>query len=247
MLISFGIMELGCGGGSGDSGSYMQNDDSSGWDTRDHLSPNNQNTNTNTNNNTGNQNTNNNTGNQNTNNNTGQDSPATISGTWEIVSGRGISSNDIAGRLQVLHLTYAPGKNGPVGIELTQNTEDYHPYKGLYSMTLTGDNVIGSGVKGAGALSVYFTIDEYPNEEARPIGIFASSPAFEYVGNGTYHTTNDIVERPTGMVNNVGEYEYTLRLENASSLRWTVWSKTNALTTGSTGEGFDEIVLRKVQ
>ena len=215
----------------------MQNNGSLGWDTRD-LSPNNQNTNTNTNNNTDN---------QNTNNNTGQDSPATISGTWEIVSGHGISSNDIAGRLQVLHLTYAPGKKGSVGIALTQNTEDYHPYKGLYSMTLTGDNVIGGGLKGAGVLSVYFTIDEYPNEEARPLAIFVGGPAFEYVGNGTYHTTDDIVERPTVMVNNVGEYEYTLQLENPSSLRWTVWSKTNALTTGSTDEGFDEIVLRKVQ
>lgn len=242
------LVSCGCGGGGGGSGNTSQSDNLPGWDSLPNPVADNQNNNQNNNNGSTNQNQNQNqnpgtptnpdTNNQNQDTNTGSDTPVAISGMWEIVSGYGIVSNDVSGKTYVNHLTYAPGKNRAVSITMTKNTYSFPDY---YTLELAGDNVV-AGV----ALSVYYTIDEYPNNEARTYPIFAIQ-VFDYIGNGTYQATDKLIEELTGTKGNAGNFTHTLKLENASTLRWTVWSKMNSLTMNSSDEALYEIVLKKVQ
>ena len=160
-------------------------------------------------------------------NNTSQpDTPPQTNDTWEITSGSGLISQKISGRNYVSHLTYSP-KRGDSGIkiDITQNdsTTYYGDYVGLFSVTLTGDNVINSGVKGSGAIRVSYSVAETPGSEAR--ATFTGGKSFSYIGDGTYRMTTSS-----------GEHDITL--ESSSTIRW----KYTAFT-----EGWYEIVLTKQQ
>ena len=184
--------------------------------------PNDYNNNTSPDNNNG---TNNNTSpntNNSPNNNTAPDTPPQVNDTWEISSGSGLISQKISGRNYVSHLTYSP-KRGDSGIkiDITQNdaTTYYGDYVGLFSVTLTGDNVINSGVKGSGAIRVSYSVAETPGSEAG--ATFTGGKSFSYIGDGTYRMTT-----------NSGEYDITL--VDSSTIKWkyTVFN-----------EGWYEIVL----
>lgn len=156
-----------------------------------------------------------------------------INGTWEIESGQGIVSADDSGRLIVAHYTYVAGMNSEVSIEMTRNNSStyYGTNDGLYTLKLEGDNVIGSG--GYGALIVKCTVDE--TGQNRNMN-FPSGISFSNKGNGIYNLTGN---------NSMNSYEYTLTLEDESTLRWVVWNKNNKQTTGSQNEARYEIVLKK--
>lgn len=188
--------------------------------------PNDYNNNTSPDNNNG---TNNNTSpntNNSPNNNTAPDTPPQVNDTWEISSGSGLISQKISGRNYVSHLTYSP-KRGDSGIkiDITQNdsTTYYGDYVGLFSVTLTGDNVINSGVKGSGAIRVSYSVAETPGSEAS--ATFTGGKSFSYIGDGTYRMTTD-------------NGEYTITLEGSSNIRWRYTAF---------NEGWYEIVLTKTQ
>lgn len=155
-----------------------------------------------------------------------------INGTWEIVSGRGITSADDSGRLIVSHYTCSQGMNSEVNLEMTQNNSStyYGTNGGLYTLKMSGNNVIGSG--GFGALRVKCTM--YETGQTTSMN-FPSGISFSYDNNGTYHMTGN-----TG----ANSYEYTLTLEDESTLRWTVYTKNNE-ATGFSGEKWQEIVLKR--
>ena len=160
-------------------------------------------------------------------NNTSQpDTPPQTNDTWEITSGSWLISQTISGKNYVSHLTYSP-KKGDRGLEIdiTQNdiSTYYGEHVGMFSVTLTGDNVINSGVKGSGALRVSYSVAETPGSEASIT--FTGGKTFSYIGEGTYRMTT-----------NSGEYDITL--VDASTIKWkyTVFS-----------EGWYEIVLTKQQ
>ena len=245
VVMVFVVVSGGCGGGSG--GGSTDESGGNAWDTDPPPYDVNQPDNDTGDDDTGYDDTGDTTPNPQP-DNTGNSSPVAINGTWEIVSGRGIVSSVISGTTEALHYTYATGMNSKVGIEITQNGSEYYGYyKNLFSVTLTGANVIGSGTRGGGALMVYCTTDEYPDQEADLEMTFVAGMAFSYIGNGTYQMTDKSLEQPIGMNNNAVSYTYTIALENASTLRWTVSSKNNELTVGSSGERWQEIVLQKVQ
>ena len=66
---------------------------------------------------------------------------------------------------------------------------------------------------------------------------FPGGISFSYDGNGTYHLTGNSA--------NANSYEYTLTLEDESTLRWVVWNKKNAQVWGSSDEYRYEIVLNR--
>ncbi len=186
-----------------------------------------------TNNTAPNTNTNTNTSptptpNTNTNTNTQSDIPPQISGTWHITSGSGLTSQTVSGRHYVSHLTYSPQRNDKAfDIDITQNdTATYYgDYAGLFSLTLTGHNIINSGSKGAGALRVSYSVAEAPGKETS--FTFTGGKSFSYIGNGTYKLS----------VNNGTSYqEQTITLEDESTIRW-------KYTVPS--DGWYEIVLTK--
>ncbi|MBQ7155609.1 MAG: hypothetical protein IJR85_08670 [Synergistaceae bacterium] len=232
MVMVFVVVSGGCGGSGGGS---VSEPDNNAWDTDPYPYNVNQPENDN-------DNDNDDTGDTTPNpqpDNTGNSSPVVISGTWEIVSGYGISSIDISGGTSVLHHTYALGKNTAVNIQMSKST---YSYLGYYSMTLSGNNVIAGAI-----LTVYYTIDEYPNYEAKPRDRFRGALPFAYIGNGIYQCTEKLIENISGVTGNAGNFTYTIKLENPSTLSWTVWNKTNDITLGSSDEELWNIILRKVQ
>ena len=183
------------------------------------------NTNINNNNSNGNNNT---SPTPNTNNNTAPDTPPQVNNTWKISSGSGLISQTVSGRPYVFHLTYSPKRTDKAfAVDITQNdTATYYgDYAGLFSLTLTGDNIINSGSKGAGALRVSYSVAEAPGKEAS--FTFTGGKSFSYIGNCTYRLS----------VNNGTSYqEQTITLEDESTIRW-------KYTVPS--DGWYEIVLTK--
>ena len=182
--------------------------------------------------------------------NTGNSSPVAINGTWEIVSGHGITSTDnSSGGISVTHVTYSPGKNGKVGINMSKSDDYFGGSLGYFSTTLTGDNVAAGGLKGNGILTVFCTVtaEEHPSINADATMIIPGGFAYEYIGNRTYRMTDENYDKAVGVKANAGDYENTMTLENASTLRWTYQYKAPNIVVGSFMEYRYEIVLRKVQ
>jgi|GEM_PF-5731275 len=169
------------------------------------------------------------TPNTNTNTNTQSDIPPQISGSWQITSGSGFTSQTISGKTYVSHLTYSPQRNDKAfDIDITQNdstTYYYGEHAGLFSLTLTGDNIISSGVKGFGALRVYYSVAEAQGKETS--FTFTGGKSFSYIGSGTYRLS---------VSNGTSYHEQTITLENESTIRW-------KYTVPS--DGWYEIVLTK--
>lgn len=175
------------------------------------------------------------TNDNNTTPNTNTNIPPQISGTWRVTSGSGTATQTVSGNPFIGHLTYTPEIRTEIGLEITQN--DYSTYAGdyvgMYSLTLTGDNVINSGTKGGGAFRVPYTVSEYP-EKLYPL-TFNGGKAFKYAGNGIYRMTKaDIM----GYNDNSQGYEYALTLEDANTLKWQYFIPS---------EGTYELVLSKAQ
>lgn len=179
------------------------------------------NTNTNNNNSNGNNNT---SPTPNTNNNTAPDTPPQVNNTWKISSGSGLISQNISGRVYVSHLTYSP-KKGDRGLEIdiTQNdiSTYYGEHVGLFSVTLTGGNVINGGAKGSGALRVSYSVAETPGSETSMT--FTGGKTFSYIGGGTYRMTTSS-----------GEHDITFADESTIKWKYTAFSV-----------GWYEIVLTK--
>lgn len=152
------------------------------------------------------------TPNTNTNTNTQSDFPPQISGSWKITSGSGLTSQTVSGRVYVSHLTYTPKvTDSAIGLSVTQNdfATYYGDYAGLFSLTLTGDNVINSGAKGGGAVRISYSVAESPGRQAD--FTFTGGKAFSYIGSGTYRL----------IVSNGTSYqEQTITLESETSIRW---------------------------
>ena len=165
------------------------------------------------------------------------DEAAEISGTWEIVSGYLILSNDT----QVRKAVYVPGKIGNIGIAVTKN-EGVYQYlgEGLYAMTLSGENVMQSGLYGSGSAFLDCKYDDNPDEVIDGGMVFMGHPCFRYIGNGTYEETEKELERMGGYTNSPGSFIYTVKRETSTTLRITYWNKAD------TTEGTTEIMLRKV-
>ena len=246
VMMFFAVMSGGCGGGGsggGDSNNVSQeNRNNSGWDTdpdeqnQNNNGNNNQNDNNNNNGNGDNQNDNNNdNGNDNHNNNNG--SPVAINGTWEIVSGHAVVSDDKSN----LSLTYKPGRIGEIGIEMRSNGNTYGPaYSGMYTLMLTGNNVIGTN--GIGSLLVDYSYDDYPDRTA-PL-IFSSFPSFKYIGNGTYEMTEE------NTMNSGISARFTVTLENSSTLHLYYRTVIDSAHVGFgtlNHSGWWDIYLRKVR
>lgn len=181
------------------------------------------NTNINNNNSNGNNNT---SPTPNTNNNTAPDTPPQVNNTWKISSGSGLISQNISGRNYVSHLTYSPKKgNSGLTIDITQNdiSTYYGEHVGLFSVTLTGGNVINGGAKGSGALRVSYSVAETPGSETSIT--FTGGKTFSYIGGGTYRMTTSS-----------GEHDITFADESTIKWKYTAFSV-----------GWYEIVLTKEQ
>ncbi len=251
IMMFFTIATGGCGGGSSGSSSDYNMGNKTRWDTDPDDRNQNNNGNNNQDNNNGNNNNqnnnggdNNNNGNGNQNNNNG--SLVAINGTWEIVSGSGVQYIQVSsGNTTVSNLTCIPEKNSKVGIDMSKS--DYFGASlGYFSTTLTGDNVTAGGLKGNGILAVFCTVEGYPSSEATML--FPGGFAYEYIGDGTYRMTDETYDKAVGVKANSGYYENTLKLENASTLKWTYWYRVSELVTANSTVDYQyEIVLKKVQ
>ncbi|MBQ9433080.1 MAG: hypothetical protein IJU26_02580 [Synergistaceae bacterium] len=258
MLMVF--VSFGCGGGGGSgggSGNTSQSDNLPGWDTPPNPVADNQNNNNyNGNNGSTNQNQNQNqnqnpdtptnpdTNNQNQDSNNGSDSPVNISGTWEIVSGHGVTTTTISGRTTTSRYTYVPGRIGKIGVEVSRNTWG-GTYEGAYCVTLSGnDLIVESTHAGTGDVMLDCVNADNPNQPAQSM-IFSGGLAYDYIGNATYQETGESFAKYTGNTQRVMDYEYTLTLEDSSTLRWTYWSKMDM--SGVISETQNEIVLKKAQ
>ena len=264
VMMFFAVMSAGCGSSGGgnkenvsqDNGNSNNGNNISGWDTdldeqnQNNNGNNNQDDNNNNNGNSDNQNDNNNdnnndNGNDNQNNNNG--SPVAINGTWEIVSGSGVSSSTLGQKEGISHYTYIPGRIGAIGVEVSRNTWG-GTFEGAYCVTLTGKDLAQeSTIKGTGEMHLYCTVDEYPDREAMPLMVFTGGMTFDYIGDGTYQDTNETYAKYTGVIYRIADYKSTLMLENSSTLRWRYWTKANEAQLGISGETSYEIVLKKVQ
>lgn len=249
------VASSGCGGGGGGTGDISQNENLPGWDSDPNPVANNQsNNNQNTNNGNTNQNQNQNpdtptnpdTNNQNQNSNGGSDTPVAISGTWEIVSGSGFTTTTTSdGRTTTEHYTYIPGSIGAIGVKVSRNTWG-GTYEGAYCVTLSGNDLITeSTYDGTGNILLDCVYDEKPNQHA-PMMIFSGGLAYDYIGNGTYQETDESFAKHSGNTQRFSDYEYTLKLEDSSTLRWTYWNN-SGLSGILMNETRNEIVLKKIQ
>ena len=165
-----------------------------------------------------------------------------INGTWVIVSGHGEGTSN--GR--TIHYTYAPGRVGEIDIEISKNNYGYgNPLDNFYAVTMTGNEIINSGSKGASAVIIDCTVDEYNDGKIRPMMTLGPLPALEYIGNGTYQMTDKTTDNLSGVNSNVASFEYVLILEDSDTLRYTHWSKTKEASTTLSVEGQYEIVFKR--
>ena len=165
-----------------------------------------------------------------------------INGTWVIVSGHGEGTSN--GR--TIHYTYAPGRVGEIDIEISKNNYGYgNPLDNFYAVTMAGNEIINSGSKGASAVIIDCTVDEYNDGKIRPMMTLGPLPALEYIGNGTYQMTDKTTDNLSGVNSNVASFEYVLILEDSDTLRYTHWSKTKEASTTLSVEGQYEIVLKR--
>ena len=254
VIMFFAVISGGCGGGGSSDSSPQGNENSNnnnnnGWDTDpdERNQNNNNNDNQNNNNNDNNQNDNNNGNNGENNNNNGDDnnnnnnnngSPVAINGTWEIVSGHAVVSHN--GRTS--SLTYKQGSTGEVGIEMVSTQSLYgniEMYRGLYTLKLTGENVMGQN--GLGSLFVSYSYDDYP-DRTNPL-TFSSFPSFKYIGSGTYEMTEE------NLMNSGVSTRFTVTLENSSTLHlyYETEADTSHLGFDINTTGWWDIYLRKVK
>lgn len=247
MLMVF--VSCGCDGGGG-SGSVAQNDNLPGWDTPPNPVADNQNTNNGNTNQNQSQNQNPDTpinpdnNNQNQDTNTENDTPVNINGTWEIVSGHGVTTTTISGRTTTSRYTYVPGRIGEIGVEVSRSTYT-GTYEGAYCVTLSGnDLIVESTYDGTGSILLECVNDANPSQPAQSM-IFSGGLAYDYIGNATYQETDESFAKYTGNTKRFTYYEYNLTLEDSSTLIWTYWSKTNMM--GVISETRNEILLKKVQ
>lgn len=245
------LVSCGCGGGGGGSGNTSQSENLPGWDSLPNPVADNQN---NSNNGSTNQNqtqnqnqdtpTNSDTNNQNQNSNSGSDTPVNINGTWEIVSGNGITTTSISGRTATSRYTYVPGRIGAIGVEVSRNTWGW-TYEGAYCVTLSGNDLITeSTYAGTGTVMLDCVNADNPNLPAQSM-IFSGGFAYDYIGSGSYQETDESYAKYTGNTQRVTDYKYTITFEDSSTLRWTYWSKMDV--SGVIVETQNEIILKKVQ
>ena len=235
VMMFFAVVSGGCGGGGGSNGGDSSQDNNNYDDWKDPENgdygkwndPDNEDNNGNNGN-----------GNQNDNNNGNNGTPVAINGTWEIVSGHAVVSHN--GRTS--SLTYKQGSTGEVGIEMVSTQSLYgniEMYRGLYTLKLTGENVMGQN--GLGSLFVSYSDDDYP-DRTNPL-TFSSFPSFKYIGSGTYEMTEE------NLMNSGVSTRFTVTLENSSTLH--LYCETEADTShlgfDINTTGWHDIYLRKVQ
>ena len=102
-----------------------------------------------------------------------------------------------------------------------------------------------STYEGTGAILLDCVYYKNPNQHA-PMMMFSGGLAYDYIGNGTYQETDESFAKYTGTTQRISDYEYTLKLEDSSTLRRTYWSN-SGLSGILMSKTRNEIVLNKVQ